>query len=242
MALTASDTGKTYRFVIEVFNYEGTKTSNIATYIIATFPDKPLNAPQVDVTQSDGGKLKIYIDEFLASMSGGADIISYEIQIDDGVNGAFYTILGGEEAYTLDSEITVTSSIVKGRQYRLRYRAINLIGNGPWSDLAYVTASTFPKAPPKPIYTYVDNTKLDLLFTESQDDGGSAILSYYLYINEGFDGTSFHKVTQYDGNSLVFTLHVGDVCSGMTVTAGYTYTIKFVAQNIIGYSEDSDLL
>jgi len=141
------------------------------------------------VTQSDGNKLKILIDEFLESQSGGADIISYEIQIDDGLNGAFNTVLGGQEGYTLDSEITITQNIVKGRQYRLRYRAINLIGEGPWSDLAYVVASTFPKAPPKPMYTYVDNTKIDLLFTETQDDGGSVILSYYLYINEGYDGT-----------------------------------------------------
>jgi hypothetical protein len=167
VVLASSDTGKTYRFQIEVFNYEGTKTSNIATYIIATVPDKPANAPHLDVTQSDGGKLQIYIDELLDAESGGADIISYEIQIDDGLNGAFYTVLGGEEGYTLDSEITITKNIVKGRQYRLRYRAINLIGNGPWSDLAYVVASTFPKVPPKPLYTYVDNTKLDLLFTET---------------------------------------------------------------------------
>jgi hypothetical protein len=48
-------------------------------------------------------------------MNGGADIISYEIQIDDGLNGAFYTILGGNEAYTLDSEITFSKGIVKGR-------------------------------------------------------------------------------------------------------------------------------
>jgi hypothetical protein len=65
--LTPTDTGKTYRFQIEVFNYEGTKISNIATYIIATIPDKPTNAPYVDVTQSDGEKLKILIDEFLDS-------------------------------------------------------------------------------------------------------------------------------------------------------------------------------
>ena len=95
MILTSGDTGKTYRFQIEVFNFEGTKTSNIATYIIATVPDKPSSSPHLDVTQSDGEKLKIYIDEFLDSQNGGADIISYEIQIDDGLNGAFYTVLGG---------------------------------------------------------------------------------------------------------------------------------------------------
>jgi len=60
------------------------------------------------VTQSDGNKLKIFIDEFLEAQSGGADIISYEIQIDDGLNGAFTTVLGGQEGYTLDSEITIT--------------------------------------------------------------------------------------------------------------------------------------
>lgn len=103
-------------------------------------------------------------------------------------------------------------------------------------------ASTFPKAPPKPLYTYVDNTKVDLLFTETQDDGGSPILSYYLFINEGYDGTSFHRVTDYDGNSLVYTVHVGDTYGTMTVTSGLTYTFKFVAKNVIGYSEDSDLL
>jgi len=63
-----------------------------------------------------------------------------------------------------------------------------------------------------------------------------------LYINEGYDGTSFHLVTDYDGNSLVYTVNVGDTYDGFTVTSGLTYTIKFLARNVIGYSEDSDLL
>jgi hypothetical protein len=114
------------------------------------------------------------------------------------------------ESYTLDSEVTITDNIIKGKQYRLRYRAINLIGNGPWSEITYVVASTFPKAPKKPVYTFVDNTHVDLILTETQDDGGSKILAYHLYINEGFDGTMFHQVSTYDGDSLVFTIHVGE--------------------------------
>lgn len=46
--------------------------------------------------------------------------------------------------------MTVTKGIVKGRTFRVRYRAINSIGAGPWSDIAYIPASTVPKAPPKP--------------------------------------------------------------------------------------------
>ncbi len=68
------------------------------------------------------------------------------MSIDDGNNGDFRTILGANEN-TLDTEVTVTEGIVKGRLYRIRYRAINSIGPGPWSDIAYIPAATVPKAP-----------------------------------------------------------------------------------------------
>lgn len=170
--------------------------------------------------------MKILISEFTAAMDGGADIISYEIQIDDGLNGPFRTVLGGD-GYTLDTQILVTSDIIKGRQYRLRYRAINVIGSGPWSDLKYVIASTYPKAPPQPQYVFVDNTRVDLILSETQDDGGSNILAYHLFINEGSDGSPYHEVTTYDGSSLAFSVNVGEIFTGMTVTAALTYTFKF---------------
>lgn len=69
------------------------------------------------------------------------------MQIDDGNNGAYTTILGQTEN-TLDTEVTVTKGIVKGKIYRVRYRAINSIGSGPWSDVDYIPASTVPIAPP----------------------------------------------------------------------------------------------
>jgi len=124
----------------------------------------------------------------------------------------------------------------------LRYRAINLIGPGPWSDITYVVASTYPRAPPQPRYTYVDHTKIDLVFSDTVDNGGSAIIKYHLYINEGLDGTPYHEVTTYDGQSFVYTLNVGQVLGTMTVTKGLTYTYKYTAENVIGMSDDSDQL
>ena len=32
----------------------------------------------------------------------------------------------------------------KGLTYRLKYRAVNEIGEGPWSDVTYVRAATLP--------------------------------------------------------------------------------------------------
>jgi len=41
-------------------------------------------------------------------MDGGTPLISYEIQIDDGKNGAFATVLGGIKALTLETKIAIT--------------------------------------------------------------------------------------------------------------------------------------
>ena len=76
-------------------------------------------------------------------MDGGTEVIGYDIQLDDGNNGAFSYVLGGDDQ-TLDREVLVTAGIIKGLTYRARYRAINSIGAGLWSDISYITASTVP--------------------------------------------------------------------------------------------------
>lgn len=52
---------------------------------------------------------------------GGSPIVSYELQIDDGLSGEFVSVQG----FTTNSLLktaTITSGINKGRDYRLRYR------------------------------------------------------------------------------------------------------------------------
>ena len=83
------------------------------------------------------------IDELPTSDNGGTDIIGYQIQIDDGNNGNYRFVLGGIED-TLDTEVVITEGITKGKTYRVRYRAINSIGPGPWSDVEYIIAATVP--------------------------------------------------------------------------------------------------
>jgi len=63
----------------------------------------------------------------------------------------------GDSENTLDTEVLVTTGIVKGRIYRVRYRAVNSIGPGPWSAVNYIAAATVPKAPPQPNVQSVDN-------------------------------------------------------------------------------------
>jgi hypothetical protein len=78
--------------------------------------------------------------------------------------------------------------------------------------------------------------------SETVDDGGSTILSYHLYVNEGSDGTDFNEVDTYDGSSLTHTVNVGDVFNGYTIQSGSIYTFKYTAENLMGMSDDSNLL
>ena len=45
VTFTAADIGKTYRFILTVQNILGEKSSNAASFILATVPDKPLTVP-----------------------------------------------------------------------------------------------------------------------------------------------------------------------------------------------------
>lgn len=90
-------------------------------------------------------------------MDGGSEILGYEMQIDDGNNGNFITILGTDQR-SFNTQVTVTSGIVQGKTYRVRYCAYNSIGSGPWSDIAYIVSATVPAAPPAPTVFSANNT------------------------------------------------------------------------------------
>ena len=61
--------------------------------------------------------------------NGGSPIISYEVQMDDGKNGIFTSIIGFN-SNSLVTVYIVDKSIIKGRRHRFRYRAKNIVGWG----------------------------------------------------------------------------------------------------------------
>ena len=111
-----------------------------------------------------------------ASETGGAAIVGYDMQIDDGLNGDYTFVIGGNRsANTLQTKVFLTAQdgLVSGLTYRVRFRAINEIGEGPWSDVAFVRAATLPLAPPSPIVTAFDATTISLSLSRTPDDGGT---------------------------------------------------------------------
>lgn len=66
--------------------------------------------------------------------------------MDNGLSGDFFDILNTTE---LNSYV-VTSGIVRGRNYRFRYRVANVNGWSAYSMIGYITAFSQPSIPPPP--------------------------------------------------------------------------------------------
>lgn len=102
-------------------------------------------------------------------------MLNYQIQYDDGQNGDYSSV------FTLSPTITITKGIQRSLVYRVRYRAQNFNGWGPYSDVGYIKAGTIPTIPPAPIYVSSTSTSITFQFLTPEDDGGSIITGFKLF-------------------------------------------------------------
>ena len=113
----------------------------------------------------------------------------------------------GADPFTLQLNYIVTYGIVKGQSYAFRYRAINAIGAGPWSDISQLIAAQEPLAPPKPYYVSSTNTTIPLGFNQTIDNGGSIISGYILQRDAGNLTSSVNIIeTNYNGIDSTYTV------------------------------------
>jgi hypothetical protein len=71
--------GYSFRFQLMALNSEGSSTSSIASFIVATVPDPPSTSPTQDLSASTSTELALVLAAFTTSMNGGTDIISYQM-------------------------------------------------------------------------------------------------------------------------------------------------------------------
>ena len=159
--------------------------------------------------------------------------------MDDGEGGEFAALLGNEsQGDSLATRHTIAYGLREGVLYRFRYRARNVNGWSALSPIAYIRAATVPARPPAPTRDSVDATSIAVTIQKAQGDGGSNILGYELYINQGTGTTSFLQVTAYSGDTSSHTLTVADD----SLIAGQTYLLMTRAQNEFGFGEYSEQL
>jgi hypothetical protein len=73
----SGDTGKQFRYQLQVNNVEGSMISRVAAFVIADFPDKPTLVPWKVQENSDNTSLDIMIEPFEDSQNGGTEITGY---------------------------------------------------------------------------------------------------------------------------------------------------------------------
>lgn len=83
----------------------------------------------------------------LVTDDGGSDITSYNLLMDDGLNGLLSSYSGDATNNSLTTEFTISNGIVKGRTYRFKYRVLNQIGWSDYSDMTYILAASVPEKP-----------------------------------------------------------------------------------------------
>lgn len=193
--------GDSFSFFIVATNQQGSVQSlNSPPFILADKPGTPAAGPSSDATVTNQNQIKVTFSA--VGSDGGSTILSYEVQKGTTALNDFETIVGGDP-YSLALQFTVTKGIVKGQTYTFRYRAINKVGAGEWSDITQIVAASVPAAPPQPTYDSSTDTTITINLTPTTDNGGSKILEHRLYRDDGDLSTdiTFH-LSLYDRYSL----------------------------------------
>ncbi len=170
----------------------------------------------------------------------GSQIISIELQMDDGLGGDYMSVSGGI-IDTLLTSMTITQGVVKGREYRFRYRCKNVNGWGAFSDVTYIRAAVAPAKPRAPRLISATATTMSLEFFKPEDTGGAEVKEFKLYINDGNDmNDPTDPVASYTSNALTHILN--KATTDAYLVSGKIYKLRFQAINVIGNSEYSDIV
>jgi hypothetical protein len=180
----------------------------------------------------------------LVTETGGSEILGYNLQMDDGIGGAFVSLYGSSsDDINLNTMVlyhTVEKGLIRGRRYGFRYRARNHYG---WSDqyspVTYILAIERPQVAPKdPQLSSASDNQITLILSLCPDDGSTPILKYELWMSDGLETSTYAQVSSYLVNSfeMTHTLQTGVD----PIVSGNIYGFKWRCYNLMGYSDWSE--
>jgi hypothetical protein len=228
-----STAGTQVQYQLVAINAEGSTNSQVVAYIFATIPSEPSSPPnELDVDEEG---ITVSVDPLTGANTGGIDIIGYEIQMDDGRLGDFTTIQGADR-YTLSTILTVSPpDIQQGLSYRFRYRAINQMGPGEWSDKLTVSAfvSSTPATPDAPEVTETGADRVLLKFFALVDNSSLPITGLELNYWDYTTPSTSTNITYSDYDGTLLSKNV----TGLTNGNIYGFRVRII--NDVSQSEFS---
>lgn len=110
-----------------------------------------------------------------------------------------------------------------------------MVGWGEFSEEMAILAAKVPKTPSRPEFVSYTLDQLSVYIPESLDNGGSNIIGYELWADEGNNFSSdFTKITGYGGLTQTY---IASSVDGLVIGRNYRFISR--SFNIIGFSEFS---
>jgi len=168
-------------------------------YLMQAKPHAPPNAPlRVDL-YTFGTQMGISFDGLSGDATGGATILSYNLQIDSagGGSGPWADVIGDPDE-SLDLE-TVITALDGGTTYYFQYRAKNAHGWGEFSPISLVLMATKPDKILASVTRTVNvDTDVEISWDETPDDRDSDVSAYRIKIKKK-NGTFAEYLDTCDG-------------------------------------------
>jgi hypothetical protein len=134
---------RAYVIAHNVYGYGGQSDVNIAGVAVQTAPAQVQGL--IDGPTTSESQVELIWNALSASAeTGGAAILSYNVQWDQGLGTGVWSSLVGYSSDFSAQTLTVTSGIQAGTVFKFRVRAKNMWGWGPFSAELSVTPSAVP--------------------------------------------------------------------------------------------------
>jgi titin len=212
--------GTTYKTEVRALNMVG---DGPASNMREATPEAAATVPGAPVLSSAvAGDESVTLTFSAPESDGGSPITGYEYSTDGGAtwHAASPT---GSGPYTLE-----ISGLANGTTYKTEVRAVNMVGDGPASNMREATPATVPEEPTL-LSAVAHDESATLEFSAPESDGGSPITGY----EYSTDGGATWQAASPTGTG-PYTLEISGLANGTT------YTVAVRADNAVGPSELSN--
>jgi len=209
--------GNTYSYRVRAKTTRGfSNYSNILTATLMKIPDAPIDIP---ISTQNTNKIQIEITYTGIVNNGGSAITNYNLYIDDGNNGSFGIAINNNL-----NKSYIFTGLSTGKLYRIKYSAVNSIGESNTSNYVSIYSASKPTSPQnlqKVLSSIVEFGVINISWQNPIDNGGLDITKYNIYLNDVLFTSVFNTETSYKYTQ---------------ISSGIDYKISIACQNLIGES------
>ena len=187
---------------------------------------------------------------------GGCNLLTYELQINDGLGGdSFLGIDSGTldgRPYLIQHTITVEATadpavaggpLVLGGAYKVKLLAYNEVGHTESTNYLEIVVASVPDPPPNAPtqdFTHTDEGQIRVGFGSLESatyNGGSKILGHDLWRDDGAGG----DLSSLYGAAAAFQSNLALTFTDFDVVKGTTYRYMYRARNVNGWGDFSEV-